>query len=118
MYANLLKLKKNSMIAQTNKPDKRVSFKPFEPNKIVWQKSQHSAIRLGCLCCVNIGYIFSVAVTKIAKCVMIVQSLCAVPAYWAMVTQINCEIVGDRVYSVVLLKFANFVTYHIRLPVW
>ena len=75
-------------------------FKPFEPNKIVRQKSQPSATRLGYLCWVNIH--FCVAVTKIAKCVMIAHSLCAVPAHWAMVTQINCAIVGDRVYSVQL----------------
>ena len=63
----------------------------------MWQKSQHSAIRR--VTCAESTYIVCVAVTKIAEFVMIAHSLCVVPAHWAMVTQINYAIVGDRVYS-------------------
>ena len=82
-------------------------FKPFEPNKIVWQKV--STAQFDWLTCTGSTYIFCAAVTKIAIFVMIAHSLCAVPAYWAMVTQINCAIVGDRVYSVGSIEiFSHF----------
>ena len=35
---------------------------------------------------------------------MISHSFCAVPAHGAMVTQINCAVVRDRVYSVGIQK--------------
>ena len=52
-----------------------------------------------------------------AKFVMIAHSLCAVPAHWAMVIQINCAIVGDRVNSVertchYLLRGISHVSIH------
>ena len=53
---------------------------------------------------------------------MIAHSLCAVPAHWAMVTQINCAIVEDRVYSEAKLallsrfQYCSVVWHHSSAP--
>ena len=60
------------------------------------------------LACVESTYSFRVAVTKIAKFVMIDHLLCAALSRGAMVAQNNCAIVGDRVYSV------RWVTRHAK----
>ena len=47
---------------------------------------------------------------------MIAHSLCAVPAHWAMVTQIHCAIVGDRVYSSPRLRMNVIVVENVQEP--
>ena len=60
------------MIAQTNKPNKRVTK--------LCDKKVNSA-QFDWVTCAGSTYIFGVAVTKIAKFVMIAHPLCAVPAH-------------------------------------
>ena len=89
---------KCSMVPQTNKPDKHFRLSHLNQTKLCDKKV--NTTQFDWATCAGSTYIFCVAVTKIAKFVMIAHSLCAVPAHWAMVTEINCAIVGDTAYSV------------------
>ena len=80
-----------------NKPDKRVRLSRLNQTKLCDKKV--NTAQCDWVTCARSTYMFCVAVTKIANCVTIAHSLCAVPAHWAMVTQISCAIVEDRVYS-------------------
>ena len=67
------------MIAQTNKPGKCVRLSRTKQTKLC-DKNVNTA-QFDWVTCVGSTYIFCVAVTKIAKNVMIAHSLCDMPAH-------------------------------------
>ena len=67
------------MIAQTNKPDKRVCLSRLNQTKLCDKKV--NIAQFDWVTCTGSTYTFCVAVTKIEKFVMIAHSLCAVPAH-------------------------------------
>ena len=69
------------MITQTNKPDKRVRLSRLHQIKLCDNKV--NTTQFDWVTCAGSTYIFYVAVTKIAKFVMIAHSLCAVPVHHA-----------------------------------
>ena len=63
MYANLAQNKKNSMIAQTSKPDKRVRLSRSNQTKLCDKKV--NTTQFDWVTCAESTYIFCVTVTKL-----------------------------------------------------